>query len=156
MFLRPLLDKIHPIYSIVLSSGGFRGGGGTPSPCPPRLWNLFVHVAPPPFWNLKKKVSEHSNVSDSPPPPPPPPPPPVWDLRDSRRWWRSEKKVSESPPRSSAQLFLDLRDFRGWRGSEKTVCCAPPPFFKSWIRPWSYLIGHRIRTVCTQRLSSRV
>ena len=29
--------------------------------------------------------SEHSNVSD-------PPPPPVWDLRDSRRWWRSEKK----------------------------------------------------------------
>ena len=83
----------------VMSSGGFRGGGGTPGPCPP-FWNLFlhlppplfVHVPPPPFLKPKKKkkcVGTQKCVGF------PPPPPPVWDLRDFRRWWRSEKKVLE-------------------------------------------------------------
>ena len=55
---------IHSYLIFLGTSGGFRGGGGTPGPCPP-------------FETLKKKkklnVSEHLNVSGSPPPPPPPP-----------------------------------------------------------------------------------
>ena len=109
-----------------------------PPPTPsPRFW-LFSTIGPP-FCTCS--------------PPFDPPPPPVWDLRNYRLWWRSEKKccwgtcatldaggaprkkVLESPPpRSSA--FGDLHDFRGWRRSRKKKGCPPPPlFWKSWIRP---------------------
>ena len=74
------------------------GGGGTPGPCPPPFGNLFLHLPPPPFFvhvppllkPKKKKCRLKQKCVGS-----PPPPPPVWDLRDSRRWWRSEKKVLE-------------------------------------------------------------
>ena len=81
---------------------------------------------PPPFWNVKKmfRNTEMCRIS----------PPPVWDLRDSRRWWRSEKKGRSTPPPSPrlSELFWDLRDFRGWRRSKnkQTVFCALPPFIK--------------------------
>ena len=117
-------------HKMVSDSGGFRGG--TPGPCPPFetfFYNcpppLFVHVPPPPFENLKKKkMCQNTEMFRI---------PPVWDLRDYRLWWRSEKKSVGVPPppplRSSAFLGL-ARLSRLAAVRKKNQCCAPPPFLK--------------------------
>ena len=107
------------------ASGGFRGGG-TPGPCPP-LWNCFVQLPPPPFWNVKKmfRNTEMCRIS---------PPPPRLGLARLSTLVALRKKGRNPPPPPPrlSELFLGLaRLSRLARRSKKlTVFCAPPPFIK--------------------------
>ena len=87
--------------------------------CPPPPSCL---CAPPPFETINKKkqkcVGTQKCVGS-------PPPPPVWDLRDSRRWWRSGKKKCWSLPDTHQLIsfFGTCATFEAGGGPEQ--CCAP-------------------------------
>ena len=68
---------------------------------------------------------EHRNVSD-------PPPPPVWDLRDYRLWWRSEKKCRSNPPPPPpppplSSFFGTCATLDAGGAPKKSVGVPPPP-----------------------------
>ena len=127
------------------------GGGAHPARAPPPF-EIFLYNCPPPFCtppllkpkenNNKTEMCRNTEMCRL------PPPPSVWDLRDYRRWWRSDNfffvGVAPPPPSPACQLFWDLRDSRRWWRSErkkagggpkKNSVVPPPPFFKSCIRP---------------------
>ena len=96
-------------------SGGFRGEGGTPGPCPP--------------FETYKKINTYKSVGF------PPPLPPACDLRDFRRWWRSGKKKCWSPPPppppAIISYFLGLARLSRLAAvrEKNSVLCPPPPLF---------------------------
>ena len=86
--------------------------------------------------NRAKMLSQKKSVGVPPPPPPPSPAHQlIWDLRDFRRWWRSEK-VSESPPPPPPLSASD------WRPCFLTTS---PGFLPALCKKWSgFFCVHRV------------